>query len=164
MQRAPQPQAGGQRGPQPTGQSVLQPVTVSEIVTEDVVTAEPNTPLRTVVAMMDDQDVGSVIVVEDDTPIGIITDREVALSLEETPDITDLTADDLVEDDVVTIDTSTTILDALSEMSDEGIRRLPVIDEDGNLQGIVTFDDTVVFTAGELGQLAAVVQSQAIHS
>ncbi|WP_276252267.1 CBS domain-containing protein [Haloarcula rara] len=152
----PQPQPQG-RGPQ---RPLLKPIRVNEIITEDVVTAERDTPVRTVVAQMAENDVGSVVVVEDDRPIGIITDRTVALALEEKPDITELTADDLLHGDVFTADPSMNIFDAIQVMSDEGIRRLPIVDDNGALRGIVTLDDTLVLLGGVVSEVSDTVQSQ----
>lgn len=60
-----------------TQQPLLEPRRVNEIITEDVVTAEKDTPIRTIVSQMAENDVGSVVV-EDERPIGVITDRKVA--------------------------------------------------------------------------------------
>jgi CBS domain-containing protein len=45
-------------------------------------------------------------------------------------------------------------------MGDNGIRRIPVVDEDGKLQGIVTLDDAVVLLGTELGNVAETIQAQ----
>ena len=162
------PSGQGQFG-QPTGvqpqrqrprQPLLKPIRVNEIITEDVVTAERDTPVRTVVAKMAEDGVGSVVVVEDDRPIGIITDRKVALALEELPDIAQRTAEELLHGDVFTADPSMSIFDALQVMSDEGIRRLPIVDDNGALRGIVTLDDALVLLGGVVSEVAETVESQ----
>ena len=152
----PQRQPQG-RGPQ---QPLLKPIRVTEIITEDVVTAERDTPVRTVVAQMSENNVGSVVVVEDDRPIGIITDRKVALALEEMPEIAERTAEDLLHGDVFTADPSMNIFDAIQVMSDEGIRRLPIVDDNGALRGIVTLDDALVLLGGVVSDISDTVQSQ----
>jgi len=152
----PQRQPRG-RGPQ---QPLLKPLRVNEIITEDVVTAERDTPVRTVVAQMAENDIGSVVVVEDDRPVGIITDRKVALAIEETPDIAERTADELLHGDVFTAGPSMNIFDAIEVMSDEGIRRLPIVDDNGALRGIVTLDDALVLLGGVVSDVSDTVQSQ----
>ena len=141
-------------------QPLLKPMRVNEVITEDVVTAERDTPLRTVVAQMAEHEVGSVVVVEEDRPIGIITDRKVALALEELPDIAQRTAEELLHGDVFTADPSMSIFDAVQVMSDEGIRRLPIVDDNGALRGIVTLDDALVLLGGVVSEVADTVQSQ----
>lgn len=135
-------------------------MSVDDVVAEDVVTVERDTPVRTAVAKMNDQEVGSVVVVEDGQPTGIVTDRTIALALEEAPNLADRPAAELVGGDTITVDADTTIFEALQLMRDEGIRRLPVVDDDGRLQGIVTLDDALVLLASELDKLATTVQEQ----
>jgi len=153
-QQAPQQPRPGPR------ERYLKPLRVTEILTEDVVTTESDTPIRTVVADMAQHDVGSVVVVEDDRPIGVITDRKVALALEEMPDIAQRTAGELISGDVITADPSMTIFDAIQVMSDESIRRLPIVDDNGALRGIITLDDALVLLGGVVSEVANTVQSQ----
>jgi len=109
---------------------------------------------------MAEHNVGSVVVVEDDRPIGIITDRKITLALEEMPDIAQRTAEELLHGDVFTADPSMSIFDAIQVMSDEGIRRLPIVDDNGALRGIVTLDDALVLLGGVVSEVANTVQSQ----
>jgi CBS domain-containing protein len=109
---------------------------------------------------MAERDIGSVVVVEDDEPVGVVTDRNVALSIEETPDIAEKNVEDLISGDCVTADSSTNIFDVVRLMGDNGIRRIPIVDEDGKLEGIVTLDDVIVLLGTELGNVAETVQAQ----
>jgi len=103
---------------------------------------------------------GSVVVVEEDRPIGLITDRKVALALEETPDIAQRPADELLHGEVFTADPSMSVFDAIQVMSDEGIRRLPIVDDNGALRGIVTLDDALVLLGGVVSDISETVESQ----
>lgn len=172
MQRSPQPvgqtqqmpqQAGVTQRPQPQSlqEPFLKPLRVSEIITEDVITAETDTPVQTIVSNMAEHNVGSVVVLDDDDrPVGVITDRKVALALEEMPDIAQRPAEELLQGDVFTADPSMNIFDAIQVMSDEGIRRLPIVDDNGALRGIVTLDDALVLLGGVVSDVADTVQSQ----
>lgn len=153
-----QPQKGAARPA--ASQRYLTRARLNEIISEDVVTAERDTPLRTVVAMMAEHDVGSVIVVEENKPVGILTDRKVALALESMPDIAQQSAEELLDGDLTVADPSMSIFDALQLMNDEAIRRLPIVDDDGTLRGIVTLDDMLVLLGGAFGQVADTVESQ----
>ena len=159
----PQPQQQWQQQPQQrrrSGQQLLRPVTVDDIAAENVVTAERDTPISTAIASMAENDVGSVVVVEDDEPVGVLTDRKVALALEDTPEVAQQTVGDLVSEELVTADSSTTVFEVVKMMGDNGIRRAPVVDEEGNLQGIVTLDDAIVLLGTELGNVAETIQAQ----
>lgn len=142
------------------GRALLRPVTVDDVVAEDVVTVQRDTPVRTAVAKMSDSDVGSVVVVDDRQPVGVLTDRTIALALEDQPNVADRSAEELTDGKLITVDASTTIFEALQLMNDEGIRRLPVVDDDGRLQGIVTLDDALVLLANELDKIASTVREQ----
>jgi len=149
-----------QQFPQRPRRALLQPVTIDEVVAEDVVTAQRDTPIRTAVASMAERDVGSVVVIEDGEPVGLLTDRTVALALEESPDIAQRTVGELVSDELVTADSSMSVFDVVGLMGDNGIRRVPIVDEDGKLQGIVTLDDAIVLLGTELGNVAETIQAQ----
>ena len=123
-------------------------------------TAAPDTPVRTVVAMMAENEVGSVIVAEEDKPVGIVTDRKVALSLEETPEIADTPVGELVDGDIVVADPSMSLFDALELMHENTIRRLPIVDDDGTLRGVLTLDDILVLFGGGFEQIAGTIEAQ----
>jgi len=125
-----------------------------------VVTAVKDTPIQTVAAKMSEENVGSVVVIEDDRPLGVITDRKVALALEEMPDISQRSAEELLHGDVFTADPSMNLFDAVQVMSDEGIRRLPIVDDNGALRGIITLDDTLVLLGNVMSEVSSTIESQ----
>ena len=157
QQRAPgtqQASTGAAQRPQ------LRSVSIEEVVTTDVVTAERSTPVRTVVGQMAERNVGSVVIVEDTTPVGILTDREIALALESTPDVADRRADELLSGDLVTGTSEMSVFDVLRQLSETEIRRLPIVSEDGNLQGIVTLDDIFRLLSAELANATEIIERQ----
>lgn len=161
QQMAPQPGFGAQSQQQMGGgPSHLQSVTLQDILQEDVVTAEPDTPLPTIAAEMKTEDVGAVVIVEDDEPLGIVTDRKIALALGEMENLDEKTARDIMSDDMVAGPDNMSVYDAIKQLSDENIRRLPVIDEDGELVGIVTLDDIIVLLGKELQETAEIIKAQ----
>jgi CBS domain-containing protein len=110
---------------------------------------------------MSQHEVGSVVVVDDDRPIGVLTDRKIALSLETTPDIGDKTASELLTGgEVVTATMDTNVFDALGHLKDAGVRRLPIVDENGRLEGIVTLDDILALLGAEINNAADVIRQQ----
>lgn len=126
----------------------------------DVVTAGPDTTITDVARTMRDEELGDLVISEDDRPVGIVTDRDVALTLAEGEDVRDLTAADIMTEDPVTIHEDATAVDLPARMAEGLIRRIPVVDDDGKLVGIATLDD-VVATAGEmLDDSATVIEGQ----
>jgi|GEM_PF-246826 len=144
----------GQAGPH------LKTVTVDDVVQTNVVTAQPDTPIATVVAEMAEQNVGSVVVVEDERPTGILTDRTICLALEDDPDVSEKTAGDLISGDLATGSTDDSVFDTLRLLRERQIRRLPIVDAEGTLEGIVTLDDLLVLLGGELHEALEVIREQ----
>lgn len=154
-----QQQMGSRGMGQPGMGPRLQSVDIEDVVQTDVVTAEPDTPAPELAEKMAEEDVGAVIVVDRDEPVGVVTDRTVALALRK-GDVSERTARDLLSEDLVTGTTTMTVFDALDELSEANVRRLPIVDEDGSLEGIVTLDDILVLLGTELEKAAAIIRNQ----
>jgi len=126
----------------------------------DVTTARPDTSVTDLAQTMLDAELGDLVIAEDDTPVGIVTDRDIALAVAQHDDLSDLTAEDVMTSDPVTIHEDATAVDLPATMAEGRVRRIPVVDDDGNLTGIATLDD-VVATAGEmLDDVATVIEGQ----
>ncbi|MFB6102507.1 MAG: CBS domain-containing protein [Haloplanus sp.] len=131
---------------------------------EDVVTASPDTPVYEIAIEMRTENVGSVVVVEDDIPVGLVTDRDIAVRIAaDMLDAEEMTARNVMTGNPVTVDVDTGVFELCNTMCEEGVRRIPVVDE-GDLAGIVTFDDLIVLLTGELGTLAGAVESESPSS
>jgi len=130
-------------------------------MTEDVVTATGDAPLHEVAATMATEEVGSVVVVDDDeSPVGIVTDRTIALSIDDAGTLAERSVSDVMAGDVVTVTAGTSVFEVTQRLADAGVRRLPVITGDGALEGIVSIDDVVVLLAQELENVSDVLSTQ----
>jgi CBS domain-containing protein len=133
---------------------------IEDLARSDVVTADPNTPVPDLAATMDEEDVGSVVVTDGDEPVGIVTDRDLAVRvLAADVDPATQTASDVMTGDLVTIDRGAGFYEATNLMAEHGIRRLPVLDGE-TLVGIIAGDDLTELLADEQQQFAAVIQAQ----
>ncbi len=108
---------------------------------------------------MRDQHVGAIVIATSrGEPIGLVTDRDLVVRLlareadPSSPIGTIMTADPFV------IRADARIDEALLMMRTAGVRRLPIVDGQGLLVGMVSFDDLSVLLAGEMGAQAAVVR------
>jgi CBS domain-containing protein len=121
-------------------------VLIREVMTESVVTAPASAAVREVAGLMRERNVGSVVLVEDDgAPTGLVTDRDLAVSvLADGRDPGDR-AGDHASAPVVTGSIDMDVEAAAELMVSHGIRRLPILDGE-RLTGIVTLDDLVVRT------------------
>jgi CBS domain-containing protein len=129
---------------------------IHEVMTESVVTADPATTVQEVAALMRERNVGSVVLVVADRPVGFVTDRDLALSvIADGRDFGDH-AGDHASSPVIAADPAMDVEQAAELMIRHGVRRLVVVDGD-RLSGIVTLDDLVSRTgdAGLAAQLSA---------
>jgi len=118
-------------------------VLVRDVMSKDVRVVRPDTSVKEVVATMNKFDIGSIIVVQGDRPVGIITERDILRRLVEpclAPET--LTARQVMTSPVLTISETASIEEAAKLMAKKRVKRLPVMN-DGKLVGIVTFTDIV---------------------
>jgi len=133
---------------------------VADVAVTDVVTVERDALVTEVVQRMKTRDVGSVVVVEGTRPLGIVTDRKVALALGETPDASRLRVTDVMSEDLFTVPENTSVFEVTRQLAEKGIRRVPVVSETGDLRGIVSLDDVFVMLAEEFQHLSEIVRKQ----
>ncbi|MEM4782156.1 MAG: CBS domain-containing protein [Halalkalicoccus sp.] len=133
---------------------------VQNLAREDVVTVERDADAREIARMMDDERVGSVVVVEDDEPVGIVTDRTLGLSVGQEEDPASLTAEDLMSADPETVEADAEAYDLAVQFGEAKVRRLPVVDDEGKLRGIVALDDLIATSAEQLEEAATVIEAQ----
>lgn len=127
-------------------------MTIREVMTASVVVASPEATVREVAELMRERNVGSVVLVDGGQPVGMLTDRDLAVGVvAEGRDPGDRAADHASRP-VVTVGPGAALEEAADLMVGHGIRRLPVLDGD-RLTGIVTLDDLAVRTGD--AQLAA---------
>jgi CBS domain-containing protein len=126
----------------------------------DVVTARRDTSVPALARTMRDEGLGDVVIAWDDEPVGIVTDRDIAMAVANHDDLSELTAADIMTEDPVTVHEDATAVDLPAAMAEGRVRRIPVVDDDGKLVGIATLDD-VVATVGEmLKDVATVIEWQ----
>jgi CBS domain-containing protein len=125
-------------------------VRISEVMTQGVVTAETGDSLRRVGELMRDRNVGSVVICEAGRPVGVITDRDLALVVVADTVDAEARVGEHASRPLVTGEVEMDIEEAVALMVQHHIRRLPVT-EDETLVGIVTIDDLAV-RAGDLHQ------------
>ena len=114
---------------------------VSEVMTRDVQTVRPDQPVQQAASFMLSADAGSIPVTDGERLIGMITDRDIAVRGIAKGYGPDTPVRELMTDDVICARDSDDIEDVASKMSEAQVRRLPVIDENERLCGIVSLGD-----------------------
>jgi len=109
---------------------------------------------------MRDQGVGCLVVTRDRHPIGILTDRDLAIRVvAEGKDASKLLVSDVVTYDPIVLSTTDGIETAAALMRKHGVRRLPIVDATGQLAGLVTADDLTMLLGRELAAVAESIES-----
>jgi CBS domain-containing protein len=105
--------------------------------------------------------VGAVVVTEAERPIGIVTDRDLALRVVARRLPSDARVDAVMSTDVVTLPAGADLREAIRLFAVHPIRRLPLV-EGGRLVGVLTMDDLLVDVIGDLTALVRPVTGQVI--
>jgi CBS domain-containing protein len=121
-------------------------VQLHEIMTTTVVTAPPDASAREIAQLMRDRNVGSVVLADQDgRPCGMVTDRDLTITLLAEAANPETEAGECATAPVVTGEADMELEEAAALMVGHRIRRLPILDG-GTLVGIVTLDDIAVRT------------------
>lgn len=134
---------------------------VADVARTNVMTAHRDQSAGNLATVMAEKGVGSVLIEDDDKPVGIVTDRDLVVEvLEPRRSASEVTAGDIMTETMATVYDHDGIFEATGLMLEHSVRRLPVVDDDGTITGIVTLDDLVLLLADELENLAGVVESE----
>jgi CBS domain-containing protein len=114
---------------------------VSEVMTRDVQTVRPDQPVQDAASFMLSADAGSIPVTDGDRLIGMITDRDIAVRGVAKGYGPDTPVLELMTGDIICARHDDDLDDVASKMSEAQVRRLPVIDADERLCGIVSIGD-----------------------
>ena len=115
---------------------------VKEAMHAGVEWVEPGTPVSTVAKKMRDLDIGAIPVCEKDHLVGMITDRDITCrAVAKGTDLSKLTASDVMTKNVVYCRDTEDLQDAIHIMENKQIRRMPAIDEDKRMVGMLSLGD-----------------------
>lgn len=137
-----------------------------ELCIRIVFTADPDESVIEAARRMRDQRVGDLVVVDQVDgaahPIGIITDRDlVTRALAEGGAGLRLRVRDVIADELVTATEDDHVEAVLAKLDRHGIRRIPIVDHAGRLQGILTLDDIVTWIGEQVEHTRALIGRQA---
>lgn len=133
---------------------------LSDCFTKQAITAPPSEPLASIARAMEQHNVGAVVIAENQRPVGIITDRDLALALGAHGMSPRTEVQKIMTRHVVAIPEDTGILAATRLMREAGVRRLPVVDQADCLAGMVALDDLIKCLGQELYNLAKGIERE----
>ena len=111
--------------------------------TKKVETADKNTSIAKIVKLMGEERIGSVVVTSEGKPMGIFTERDLLTNLVARGKTLSTPVGDVASTPLMVADVDVTVCDAANIMSHNRIKRLPLVDENDELQGIITARDLV---------------------
>ncbi len=122
----------------------------SELMCSDLLHAQPDSGLSQIIAMMQEQHVSSVVVIEDAKPIGIITERDIVSAALHPDESLALLAKDIMSAPVISIREDLDYREAYMQMVQERIRHLVVVNEYGEAKGIISESDFLSYLSPEV--------------
>jgi CBS domain-containing protein len=133
---------------------------IIESFVRPVVSASPHESLAALGQLMETHNVGAVVIVENHRPAGIVTDRDLALAVTAHGLSPQSAAAGAMTAPVQTLMQKEGVFAATLAMRENHVRRVPVVDDDGRLVGIVTLDDLVRVLGQELQHLVEAVEPE----
>jgi CBS domain-containing protein len=138
---------------------------VGELCTRSVVTCLREASGLEIAQKMREHHVGDLVVVDEEDgalrPVGVVTDRDLVVQvIAKGLDPGRLRAEDLLTGSLVTAYESELVHDAVWHMRGNGLRRLPIVDQQEHLFGMLTVDDVARYLAEELADLIGVASAQ----
>ena len=126
----------------------------------DVATISPADSIGRAAEVMEQQNIGAVVVTEQRRPVGMVTDRDIAVALGVHGSTPGESVQHIMTCPVTTMHQREGIFEATQHMMRHSVRRMPVVNDDGHLVGLVTLDDLLVLLSRELDQLAQGVRAE----
>jgi CBS domain-containing protein len=115
---------------------------VKEVMTPRVTFVAPDAQIMEVASRMRDEDIGSVPVAENDRLVGMVTDRDIVIrGLANNGDARNMRARDVMSPKILYCTEDQSIEEVLRNMGEQQVRRLPVVDRDKRLVGVVSLGD-----------------------
>ena len=127
---------------------------INQLIKRNLVTAAPEDSLAKVASLMEQQNVGAVVVTEQNRPIGLVTDRDLALAVCVHKTSPQEHVQNVMTCPISTINKDAGVYDATQQLMEQAVRRLPVVDDNGDAVGLVSLDDLFQLLSGELQNMA----------
>jgi CBS domain-containing protein len=112
-------------------------------MTKPVITVSSDVKLSRVIKLMGRNNIGSVVVVDDEIPIGIFTERDLVKLLAREKAIENIQVDKVMTKPIKKVGLEATVLDITKMMNKHSFRRVVVVDNEGKIAGIITERDLI---------------------
>jgi CBS domain-containing protein len=133
---------------------------LSDTFTKKAIIAGPETTLTATAKLMKEHNVGDVVIVQDQRPIGIITDRDLALALGADGLSPQTPVHKVMSRRVLAIADDSSVFAATKFIREGKVRRLPIVNDEDRVVGMVSLDDLLWVLGRELFNLAEGIQQE----
>ena len=139
-------------------------MSVRDICNRNVVVTGRDTTVSDGATLMRNMHIGDLVVAEtddDNRPIGLVTDRDIVVEVVAAGlDPTSLTVGDIMSDSIESVRGDKDFWDALDHMRQRDIRRQPIVDAQGDLEGILTLDDALGLVGEAIDSLSDLIRNE----
>ena len=133
---------------------------LQSMFSKSVVTVRPTETIEQAAEAMEAHRVGAIVVTEQQRPVGIVTDRDIAMAMALRGASGTTAVQDVMTCPVTTVSQDQGIFDVTRQMMENALRRVPVVDDRGRLVGLVALDDLLVLLSRELDNLTKGVRTE----
>jgi len=132
---------------------------LGNLMTKEVIVVTPEKSVSFASKLMKNEGVGSVVIVDRwRKPIGILTDRDIVVRvIAEGLNPDEVSTGEVMTQKVVCGKRADRIFDAVRKMAERGIRRLPIVDSENQIVGIISIDDLMAVLITEMSNLAVAI-------
>jgi len=135
-------------------------IPVKEIMTRDVCKASVEETVHSIAKRMVEYGVGSAVIMDGKKPVGIVTEKDlIAKVVAKNKSPASVKVKEVMSSPLITIKPTTSVREAAEIMIKRGIRRLPIVNDSGELLGIIT-DNDILSISLDLGELSSLVTEQ----
>lgn len=132
---------------------------IGDFCKRDVVVTDRNTTVMDAAKLMREHHVGAIVVIDNENggaqPVGILTDRDIVVEILACGlDPETILVEDIMLESLHTVAEKDGVFTTIRLMREYGVRRLPVVNESGDLEGIVSLDDLIALLASEIEEIS----------
>ncbi len=118
-------------------------IPVGEIMVREVVTTTPDESIAGAIKKLVAADVGTLVVIENSKPVGIVTRGDILRAIANNLDLNTTKVSDIMTSPVITAKPDVDMEDIAKIMRDNRVKRIPIVDDQGNLVGIISETDMI---------------------
>jgi CBS domain-containing protein len=136
-------------------------MTIDRLIRRPVLTLPPDATCEEAAQLMRDENVGAVVVAEEGRPLGVVTDRDLVVRvIAAGEEAGKLMLREVMSGQPIFLGEQRNLDQVIATMQEQGIRRVPIVDAAGRLEGLIALDDLLLLLSDQLGALSDTVRAE----